>query len=61
MKKSKPGQYIYRMEIPVIVSYSKRDDGSVGIDLISYPTEEELSKMIDVEAKQIKAGAEIRG
>ena len=60
MEKLKSGQYIYKMEIPVTVLYSKREDGSVSIDSTSVPDEDILYRMVDKHAKEIKAGAEIR-
>jgi len=60
MEKLKSGQYIYKMEIPVTILYSKREDGSVSIDSTSVPDEDILYRMVDEHAKEIKAGAEIR-
>ena len=61
MKKSKYGRYTFKMEIPVTVDYSKRDDGSVSVDMVSIPQEDEIYKIVDSHAKQIKSGAEVRG
>jgi len=60
MGKSKCGQYEYKIEIPVTVKYSKRDDGSVSIDSISIPPKDHIYIMINKHAKDIKAGAELR-
>lgn len=60
MPKLKYGVYIYKMEVPVEVSYSTRDDGSVSIDLINVPSQSDLYGIVDKEAKNIKAGVEVR-
>ena len=60
MKKSKSGQYVFKMEIPVKVLYSRRDDNTVSVDSVSIPTEDQIYQMVDKHAKDIKAGAELR-
>jgi len=50
-------KYEYKMEIPVMIEYSLRDDNSVSIDAICAPPEDEIYSMIDKHAAKIKAGA----
>ena len=60
MGELKSGQYIYKMEIPVTVLYSKREDGTTSIDTVSIPTENDIYDMVSCCASAIKAGAESR-
>ena len=55
----KPSQYIFKMEIPVTVLYSKRDDNTVSIDSVSIPQRDDIYTMVDKCAKDIKAGAKV--
>ena len=56
----KSGSYIYKLEIPVTVIYSTRDDGSISVDSVSVPDEDVLYKMVDANAMKIMVGAEVR-
>ena len=60
MKNLKAGTYVFQMEIPVTVLYSKRDDNTVSVDSVSVPTEEELYRMVETHATEIKIGAVVR-
>lgn len=56
----KSGSYIYKLEIPVTVIYSTRDDGSISVDSVSVPDEDVLYKMVGANAMKIMVGAEVR-
>lgn len=58
--KSKTGQYVFEIKIPVTVLYSKRNDNTVSIDSVSIPSEDDIYIIVDKHAKAIKAGAEVR-
>jgi hypothetical protein len=49
--------YTYKMEVPVIVSYSRRDDGSTSIDFVTAPSEHDMNDLIDKNAADIISGA----
>lgn len=56
----KSGQYIFKIEIPVTVLYSKRDDNSVSIDSVSLPAKDDIYIIVDKHAKAIKADVKAR-
>jgi len=60
MEESRSGKYTYKMEIPVSVSYSKRDDGTLSIDFIGVPDEDKIHEIVDEHASKIIAGARVR-
>ena len=57
---AKSGSYVYKLEIPVTVLYSTRDDGSISVDSISVPDEDALYEMVNENAMKIMVGAEVR-
>ena len=61
MNKLKYGSYEYKMEIPVEVIYSHRDDGSISIDMINVSSENELYRIVDEHAHSIREGAKKGG
>jgi len=53
--KLKSGRYKFKMEIPVDVHHSQREDGSVSIDIVNIPDENKLWDMVFAHAKEIKS------
>ena len=56
---SKQVWFEYKIEVPVTASCHRRDDGSVSVDTVCVPDEDRLYKMVDENAKGIKAMAEV--
>lgn len=54
----KEASFTYQMEIPVTIICSRREDGSVSIDALDVPTEDEIYKLVDTHAKEIRAAAD---
>ena len=61
MEKLKSGTFVYSMPIPIKVLYSRGDDGHVSVDSVCAPDEDEIYRIVDKNAKQIKMQAGLRG
>ena len=52
-------QFEIKIEVPVWVACHKRDDGSVSIDFVNLPDEDQIHIAVDMAAKRIQAGADV--
>lgn len=55
----KSAQFEYKIEIPIKVLCSRGDDGHCTVDSVSAPDEDIIYKIIDQNAKRIKAMADV--
>jgi len=55
----KTASFEYKIEVPIIVLCSRDSEGRCSVDSVSTPDEDEIYKIIDQNAKGIKATAKV--